>query len=270
MLTPRGRSIRKSSFGLAPSSRFSFGGYHTDTLELLNAHALFRNIDRSMISRVAARAVNRHVNKGSVIYRTGDPGSSLHIIISGAVRLSRPSNKGKAGALKIIFPGDVFGELAFLDGDCRVADAVAMQNSALVIIERRDFLPVLYAYPQLAVRLIEMLCKSLRRIGAEMDDVLSLGLSQRLAKTLLYLHDRDQEVRVTQLQISQMVGATRENTNKYLSQWQKRSIIRIERASILVRRPAALLQLANAWRMPFMGIAEFNDIWEPAKLCLTG
>lgn len=223
-----------------------------DKLAVLNDHPLFKSINQAMTARVAARALPRLAEGGSMLYRRGDEGASLHLLLSGAIRLSARSKNGKNTVLNIMFPGDVFGELAFLDGGCHIADAVAMENSSLLIIQRRDFLPVLHAYPGLAVRLIEMLCGRLRLASGQMEDISFLDLSQRLAKALLHLHSRGQlqdkgeTVRISQLQLSQLAGGTRESTNRRLSHWHKMNIIGIERNNIVVRRPEALLKLAAA------------------------
>ena len=222
-----------------------------DPLQQLAAHPLFRDLDGSIASRLASLGAVRPVRKGSVLYRKGEIGSSLYTLLSGAVRLSAPSKTHKDAILTLIFPGELFGELAALDGGRRISDAVAIENSEVAVIESRDLLPLVQAHPDLAIRLIQVLCSHLRRVSEQVEDILFLDLPHRLAKILLYLHNHapiagsGEAVNVTQFQISQMVGATRQATNRHLRNFQKLKIIGIERATITIRRPEALLHLVQ-------------------------
>ena len=217
-----------------------------DCHRLLGSHPFFKGLDPAIVAQLGPRAVTRHLDKGGVLFRKGEPGSSLYAVVRGAIRISAPSASGGDAVLNLMIPGDVFGEVAMLDGGTRTAEATAIEPSELLVMERRDFLPLVRSYPELAIRLIEILCARLRRTSEQVEDVMFLDLPNRLAKALLLLDMRSrteatqQQIRITQRELSQMIGASRESTNKQLRSWQKQSILRIERARVVVLQRAAL------------------------------
>ena len=108
-------------------------------------------------------------------------------------------------------PGELFGEIAFLDGGQRTADAVAIDNCELMVIERRDFIPLIRDNPEVAERLIKILCARIRKTSEQVEDIVFLGLPNRLAKVLLHLYRpsvgrASRKINVTQREISQMIG----------------------------------------------------------------
>lgn len=234
-----------------PGNAHESGAKPADRHALLAAHPLFRGLDKSLVELLAPRAVIRKLTKGSVLFRKGDAGSALYAVVSGAIRISAPSGSGKDTALNLMVPGDVFGEIALLDGGPRSADATAVEDCTVMIIERREFMPLLHAYPALGVRLIEILCARLRQTSEHLEDVVFLDIPKRLAKAILFLHERagvpgeHGPIAITQSHLSEMVGASRESTNRQLRQWQKSGLIRLERGRMIVCRPHALAELAE-------------------------
>src|ERR1043165_696856 len=144
---------------------------------LLRAHPFFKALDDKIVGRLAPRALTRKVKKGTLLFRKGDSGTNLYVVGAGAVRVSAPSDQGKDTVFNLIVPGEIFGEIAFLDGGSRTADAVMIQSGELMVIERRDFLPLLKDYPELAQRLLEILCARLRRTSEQVEDVVFLSLT---------------------------------------------------------------------------------------------
>ena len=222
-----------------------------DKRALLRAHPFFKGLDDAVIDWLVPRAVSRRVEKGTVLFRKGDIGSELYAVCAGAVRISSPSEQGNDAILNLIIPGDIFGEIAFLDKGPRTADAVVVETGELMVIERRDFIMLLREYPEVSMRLIEILCTRLRRTSEQVEDIVFLGLPNRLAKVLLHLHRRSSgneapnEIRITQHEISQMIGASRESTNKQLRDWQRRKWLKLERNCIIVLASDALKRQAN-------------------------
>lgn len=217
---------------------------------LLRSHPFFKALDNRIVDRLSPRALTRKVKKGTLLFRKGDAGTNLYAIGAGAVRVSAPSDEGKDTVFNLILPGEIFGEIAFLDGGPRTADAVMIESGELVVIERRDFLPLLRDYPELALRLLEILCGRLRHTSEQIEDVVFLKLKARLAKALLYLYERfsserQQTLKVTQREISQLVGASRESANKQLRKWQRQKWIRLERGGLCILSPDALRRLVS-------------------------
>jgi len=217
-----------------------------DRTAMLRAHPFFKGLTPSIVDELAPRAVTRALRRGAVLFRKGDQGSSFYLLISGAVRIDAPSESGRGAILNLITPGEIFGEIAALDGSVRTADAVAVEPSELMVIDKREFIPVLRKYPELAVRFIEILCGRIRRTSEQVEDIVFLDLGGRLAKVLLFLHQKaaadpsQAKVRITQREISQIVGASRESTNKQLRQWERKKLLQIERGAVIVLRPEAL------------------------------
>jgi CRP/FNR family transcriptional regulator, cyclic AMP receptor protein len=164
------------------------------------------------------------------------------------VRVSAPSEEGKDAIFNLILPGEIFGEIAFLDGQPRTADAVMIKAGELMVIERRDFLPLLGDHPELALRLSEVLCGRLRHTSQQFEDMIFLDLEARLAKALHYLHERSQPARklkVTQREISQLIGIARESANKQLRAWERRKWLKLERGGMTILAPDALRRLVS-------------------------
>jgi CRP-like cAMP-binding protein len=216
-----------------------------DRHKLLAGHPFFNGFNRTVIDRLVSHAVTRRVKKGTILFRKGDPGSSLYAVCAGLVRISVPSVQGQDAIFNLVPPGDLFGEIALLDGGARTADAVVIENSELMVIERRDFIPLVQEYPDVAMKLIEVVCTRLRRTSEQVEDIVFLGLPERLAKALLRLNARstanpDNMIRVTQRDLSQMVGASRESANKLLREWQRKGWLKLKRGGLILTNPKSL------------------------------
>jgi CRP/FNR family cyclic AMP-dependent transcriptional regulator len=152
----------------------------------------------------------------------------------------------------LISDGAIFGEIALLDGRPRTADATAMTDCELMVIERRDFVPLVKEQPEIAIKLIEELCGRLRQTTEQLEDVMFLDLPGRLAKTLLQLAkkskptSRGPRVALTQNDIGKIIGISRESTNKQLRAWQDRNWLLLERGGIVILAPDALAEIASS------------------------
>src|SRR6202011_5932621 len=130
--------------------------------------------------------------------------------------------------------GQVFGEVALLDCRARTADAVAMTDCELMVIDRRDFIPFLHREPNVALKLIEILCARIRRTSAQVEDVMYLSLPARLAKALLELSGGVEasatrhKVHIAQRELGNVAGMSRESTNKQLRAWEERGWVHLE------------------------------------------
>jgi CRP/FNR family transcriptional regulator, cyclic AMP receptor protein len=138
----------------------NFQGF--DRRALLKNHWLFNGLSSEHIDRLAARSVGKSVPRAASIWAKGDPGSSLIAVCQGTVKISVPSVVGHDALLNVLGKGSILGEIAFLDGRPRTADAVAITDCELFVIERRDFLPLMREEPEIALKMIEILCARLR------------------------------------------------------------------------------------------------------------
>lgn len=229
--------------------RSSTGGA-TDRASLLRNHPLFCELTPPVLDRISAYIRKRSVPKGDTIFEKGDAGVGLIGVVAGSVKISVTSADGRDIVLNVIRSGEVFGEIALLDGRARTANATAMSDCELIVIERREFIPFLRSEPDVTLKLMEILCSRLRKTSEQVQDVTFLNLSTRLAKTLLRLTANAEssrstgKVAITQREISQIVGRSRESTNKRLRAWARRGWVRLERGGVTVLKADKLAELA--------------------------
>jgi CRP/FNR family transcriptional regulator, cyclic AMP receptor protein len=211
-----------------------------DKRAILRDHYLFGRLTPQHIDRLSACIVTKSVKRGANIFDKGDPGTSLFAIGAGTVKISVPSVEGKDAVFNVLGKGDIFGEIALLDGHPRTADATAVTDCELYVIERRDFLPVVREEPEIALRLIEILCFRLRRTTEQAEEVMFLDLPSRLAKALMRLVDadtagmRERKISITQKDLGNIIGMSRESTNKQLRLWEDKKWVRLERNAVVI------------------------------------
>lgn len=218
----------------------------SDKARLLSRTPLFGSLGPAELEALANRATERLMRAGEVLFRRAEPGSSMVAIIAGEVRIVLPGAEGRDQVLRILRAGEVFGEVALLDGRSRTADVVADTNGRLLIVERRDLLLVLQDDPDLALRIIVLLCDRLRTNNWLLETILFHDAAARLASTLLVLAAGRPGLRVdmTQRALGEMVGAARETVNKKLREWQAAGILALEPGRVTVLDRAALQKLA--------------------------
>ena len=204
---------------------------------MLGECSLFRGLGPEQRNAIVSRALIRRFAAGDNIFRMGSPGSSMMAVLSGNVRISISSPGGKELLLAILQPGEVFGEIALLDGKERSADATAVGVCSLAVLERRDVLSFFEHHPETWPRIVEVLCDRLRDNTQHVAEVALLQLPARLAKTLLRVTETEggaAQIQLSQRDLGNMVGAARESVNKCLADWQRRGLIRIDENSITI------------------------------------
>jgi len=218
-----------------------------DKLALLRGHSLLGQLPPAVLEHLGSYMRRWSLPRGTAIFAKGDPGTGLMGVLAGTVKISVPSADGRDIVLNIIREGEIFGEIALLDGCPRTADASAMTDCELMVIERRDFIPFLSSHPELMMKIIEILCARLRRTSEQVQELTFLDLPASLAKALLRLIDEAESTRkvtITQREISQIIGRSRESTNKQLRAWAKEGLIRLERGAITVLQRERLAEVA--------------------------
>jgi CRP-like cAMP-binding protein len=191
------------------------------------------------------------VKRGATIFSKGDSGNSLFAVCSGTVKIGVSSSDGRDAIFNLIVAGEIFGEIALLDGRARTADAIATTDCVLLVIDRREFIPFLQSQPMLAMKFIQLLCARLRWISEHVEQIILPHLPGRLAKALIRLAEKRQptatnrKLTITQLEISQMIGMSRESINKQLRIWAGRKWVRLERGGIVMLDKAALEAIAE-------------------------
>ena len=219
-----------------------------DAGRMLRRVALFAGLDDEALRSLATHAQRRRFAAGEVIFRIGAPGQSMMAVVNGTVRISAPSPDGKEIVLADLGVGEVIGEIALLDGKERSADAVALTNCDLLVLERRDMLGYLERHPSIGVKLLEVLCERLRRTDQQIGEIAFLGLPTRLAKALLRLGGNNPQAKLalSQRELGSMIGGTRESVNRCLREWNRRGFIELNEGWIIIRDRPALEQLGSA------------------------
>jgi CRP/FNR family transcriptional regulator, cyclic AMP receptor protein len=223
-----------------------------DTLSVLRQHPIFCDLGSEALDQLCRYAKHSTLKRGATIFSKGDPGNSLFAVISGTVKISISSADGRSAILNLISAGEIFGEIAVLDGQARTADATANSNCEIFAIDRREFLPFVRSQPALAMKFIELLCTRLRWTSDQVEQVILQNLPGRLAGALIRLTDKDKltpagrTIAITQQEISEMVGMTRESINKQLRVWAGRNWVRLEHGAIVVLDTVPLQALAEA------------------------
>ena len=211
-------------------------------------------MDPDVIERISALGTTVELAGNQVLFVKGDEGDALYGVLDGRIRISSGDADGKEIILNIIDPGDIFGEIALLDGKPRTADASAMAASQLFRVQRSDFLGLMAAEPRLTQHLLEMVCDRIRKTSEMLEDSAFLDLPARLAKRLLslakYYGDSSQETALTGIQISQaelgqLMGTSRESINKHLQYWRGRGWITLGRGRVTIEAPGALENLVE-------------------------
>ena len=221
-------------------------------LSVLRQNPIFRDLEPEALDQLCRYAKHTILKRGATLFAKDDPGNSLYAVISGTVKLSVSSPDGRNAILNLVGPGELFGEMSVLDGQPRSADATANTNCEIFVIDRRDFLPFVRSQPTLAMKFIELLCARLRWTSEQVEQVILQDLPGRLASALLGLFEKrkpdpaNHTISITQQEISEMVGMTRESINKQLRAWAARNWVRLEHGAIVILDPSALRELAEA------------------------
>lgn len=208
---------------------------------LLAANPFFGGLGQEAIEAIAVLCVPRRLEREEALFLKGDPGDALYAVRRGQVRIGTGSASGRRLTLNLLGSGDVFGEVALLDGRPRTADAVAVEPTDLYMVHRRDFIDLLAKQPPVAVRIIEFLCERIRWMSAQMEERALMPLHARLAHRLVALgEDFGSEIHVSQEELAVFVGATRESVNRQLQTWRREGLIELSRNRILLLQPARL------------------------------
>jgi CRP-like cAMP-binding protein len=223
-----------------------------DKRALLANLPLFGRLAPDELDRlVAYMRLVRHPAR-AVLFRKGDPGSNMMVVVRGRVKVCSHSEDGKELVLNLINPGEVVGEIAVLDGADRTADAVTLTETELLVLERRDFVPFLQRHPDACMRLFAVLCERLRKTSELLEEALFLEGSSRLAKRLAHLAEVFGkpvpggiriDIPLSQQQLGSMVGMSRESMNKQLKQWRQEGLIRVEEGRYILTDLEALHDL---------------------------
>jgi len=213
---------------------------------MLKKNPMFADLGTDELQRISGLCHNRHLKAGEMLFRKGDPGDSLFGLRRGQIRIEAGASGGSRQTLNFMGPGDLFGEVAVLDGQSRTADATAGEPSELFVLRREDFLGFLEREPHVAIKIIQLLCQRIRWQSERMEESVLQPLPVRLARRLCALaSDFGSEVHISQEQLGVFVGAARESVNRQLQLWRKDGILDLQRGRILLLNIGRLTAVAR-------------------------
>jgi CRP/FNR family cyclic AMP-dependent transcriptional regulator len=193
---------------------------------LLAGAPLFGGLPAAERTACAEKFREVRFSKGEMLFARGDPGTHLYIVDKGQVRLAIATSEGRELSFQIVGPGDLFGEIAPLDGHNRSAEATALAATTAISLERGDFHRLRSTYPAISEAVIAFLCRRLRDASDRLENLALYPLEERLARFLLAaLRDRPEvvgrrlplELRFSQSELAQLVGASRPKINAALA-----------------------------------------------------
>jgi CRP-like cAMP-binding protein len=233
----------------------------------LEDHDLLGRLNPAELDEVLQYARTHSLAPSQELFAKGDPGDGLFAVLSGQIKISTLSESGKEVVLNILGPGEIFGEIALLDGKARTANAHAIGASELLVLPRPDFLRFLERHPQVSWRLLDVLCARLRWVSESYEDVVFKRLANRLAKKLVVLAEHFGEtgeegqagdgdaagsggrriaLPLPQQELANIVGATRESVNKQMRLWEDTGLIAYDQGRITVLDLARLAEIAES------------------------
>nr|WP_243742305.1 Crp/Fnr family transcriptional regulator [Actinorugispora endophytica] len=214
-----------------------------ETNEVLSRAPLFEALDEDGAAALRASITEVRLGRGQTLFSEGEEGDRLYVILSGKVKLTRTAVDGRENLLSVLGPGEMFGELSLFDPGPRTASAVAVTDTVLAGLGHDDLRPFIAQQPEVAVHLLKSLATRLRRTNDVMADLVFTDVPGRVAKALLDLAERfgkegEDGLHVhhdlTQEELAQLVGASRETVNKALAEFALRGWLRIEAKAVVL------------------------------------
>jgi CRP-like cAMP-binding protein len=227
-----------------------------ERMELLARAPLFSVLHPADLRRLAGKFHPIRYRKGEVVFREGEPAERLFLIERGRVKLSIGTPAGQDLLIGVLGRGQIFGELAVIDRGPRAMDARAMEDTTLYALDSDMFWTLLESRHALARRLLELMARRLRRADRTSQDLVFFDAPTRLARRLIELAEEHGEqvgegqairitVRVTQEEIAQMIGVTRESANRLIASFASRGWIDWNDGLPVLLRPESLIHRAR-------------------------
>jgi CRP/FNR family cyclic AMP-dependent transcriptional regulator len=211
--------------------------------EVIRKAPLFTALDDAAAASLLANMVSVKIAKGSVLFAEGDEGDQLYVIAEGKLKLGTSSGDGRENLLSILGPGEMFGELSLFDPGPRTSTATAVTDAKLLSLGQEKLLPWLIENPMVSLQLLASLAQRLRRTNEAVGDLVFSDVPGRVAKALIDLGERfgkktDEGLFVhhdlTQEELAQLVGASRETVNKALADFVGRNWLKLDGRAVLI------------------------------------
>lgn len=204
---------------------------------------IFSELSKETLDKIEKVGQRKKFNKGEIILLEDDAGTALFIIINGKVKVSRSSNDGKEVILTILNADDFFGEMAILDGQKRSATVSAIEPSELFVIQRDDFINLLYAHPEISIALLQELTRRLRNADMKIKSLSLKDAEGKVATVILQLADdigkiKHGKVEIEKLPLQQdlanMAGTSRETISRTLHSFAKKGLVEMDGNKLII------------------------------------
>ena len=211
--------------------------------EVIRKAHLFTALDDAASASLLANMVSVKIAKGTILFAEGDGGDQLYVIAEGKLKLGTSSGDGRENLLSILGPGEMFGELSLFDPGPRTSSATAVTDAKLLSLGQEKLLPWLAENPKVSLQLLARLAQRLRRTNEAVGDLVFSDVPGRVAKALIDLGQRfgkktDEGLFVhhdlTQEELAQLVGASRETVNKALADFAGRNWLKLDGRAVLI------------------------------------
>jgi CRP/FNR family cyclic AMP-dependent transcriptional regulator len=217
-------------------------------IELLRRVPLFSGLDEGDLERISAVAIARAFPKGVRVFHEGDRSDTCYIVSEGDLRVTREHSDGRAIALATLSRGDIFGELAMLDGEARSASVEALSDAELLALSAADMRRLLAEHPDITLKLVAALTRRVRETNERISRQSFQTVPSRVAGVLSQLIaeeaseevPQDVTVRMTQADLAQLAGTSRESVSRFLATLERAGVVRVGRGRVTVLEPRRL------------------------------
>lgn len=214
---------------------------------------IFQGLSQEELAHLSGLAQTKIYKARETIVEKGDSATEFFVLLRGRAKVGAAGADGSNAAINLMGPGEVFGEIAILDGQPRSATVTTLEECEMAVVSKAAFHDLLTAFPSIAAKLLNVLAGRVRELTTRLEDRSFLDVPARLAKQLLWLarnHGVDSgpavriDLRLSQQELGDLVGATRESVNKQLREWTRGGILKQERDCIEIYDLAALTAVA--------------------------
>ena len=211
--------------------------------EAVRKAPLFTALDEASAATLRASMTGVKLSRGQVLFKEGDEGDRLFVVVDGKLKLGTTSNDGRENLLSILGPGDMFGELSLFDPGPRTATATAVVDSKLLALANDQVIGWVKEHPQVSLQLLGRLAQRLRKANDVLSDLVFADVQRRMTKEIIELSKKlnkkkDDGLHVnhelTQEELAQLVGASRETVHKALADFASRGWVKLEPRAVIV------------------------------------
>lgn len=218
--------------------------------ELLSRCSLLTGVPNDLLGTLLQAGHRKHLEAKEVAFNRGEAGSKIYFILSGGVRVSTLSHQGQEIIFDVLVTGDFFGEMSLFDDKPRTGTVTTLVPTTLFMLGKNEFLDSLEKCPAISIRLIRTLVSRLRMMDSFIEDVIFLDAAERIAKRVIALArlfgrpgENDEvriDLKVSQQELANLVGITRESVNKQFREWEKSGVIAVDKGCLVLSQPKYL------------------------------